>query len=337
MTKLAGLVFTLAAITSSIEAHSLFTTLHVNGVDQGDATCVRMPKNSRTATNPVTNFDDNAMVCGFDGTVGVKRSSGEGNGWFKIWEDGYDAQAGKWCSDKVIDNNGIINVNIPEDLAGGNYLVRTELLALHEADKSPPDPQFYIGCAQIYLQSTASSVPTPDLMVSIPGHVKKTDPSALFNIYTPQWPYPMSGPQVYQKGVPSDTSSAASYFHGGLLPPKTVAVNGNWWGTEQESYSTESGCWGATTNCYNQLQTCFDTAPATGYQGCKAYERKCTKMQSSCMEGNFNGPPDQGQVLTKGVNGYIDENAPPMSPVNEDQAAQSRFRKIRRNNISHAL
>lgn len=375
MLKLAGLVFTVAAITSSVDAHSLFTTLYVNNVNQGDGTCIRMPKDSRTATNPVTDFNDNAMVCGFDGTQGVKRvcpvpqgsqlgfafrtfpdgtepgsiepshkgpcavymksvtsaseSSGEGDGWFKIWEEGYDTRARKWCSDKVIDNDGVMNIKIPDDLAGGNYLVRTELLALHEADKSPPDPQFYIGCAQIFLQSTANSVPTPDSMVSIPGYVRKSDPSVLFNIYVPRWPYPMPGPAPYTKGVPSERTAAAA-FHGGLLPPKTVAVNGNWWGTEQEPYNTESGCWGATTNCYKQVQTCYESAPPTGFQGCRTYESKCSKMKSHCSQGDFNGPPDQGKILTAGVRGNIDENAPPMSPTNQDQSIQTRFRRIKR-------
>lgn len=82
-----------------------------------------------------------------------------GNGWFKIMEDGYDSTAGKWCTEKLIPNDGHLAATIPDDLAAGYYLVRPELLALHQADKTPPDPQFYVGCAQIFLSSSGSAVP----------------------------------------------------------------------------------------------------------------------------------------------------------------------------------
>ncbi|RKF54013.1 putative endo-beta-1,4-glucanase D [Golovinomyces cichoracearum] len=351
MTKLAGLILTFGGVfTHAVDAHSLFTNLYVNNANQGDGTCIRMPKNPSTSTYPVTDLQDSAMVCGFDGTNGVQRvcsvpkgsqlgfeyrlypdgkrpgsiepshkgpcavymkavasapeATGEGDGWFKVWDEGYDSNAGKWCSDKVIENNGILNVNLPRDLAGGNYLVRSELLALQEADKSPPEPQFYIGCAQINLVTDESSGPTTDTLVSIPGHVRITDPSVHFNIYLPQWPYTVPGPKTYSRGVPTQRSMSASH-NKGLLPPKTVAVNGNWWGTEQDSYNSESGCWNATQNCYNQLQTCYDSAPATGSKGCKVYEGKCSKMQSGCRSGDFNGPPDQGMILTDGVKGNL--------------------------------
>ena len=70
-----------------------------------------------------------------------------GDGWFKIMEDGYDSVAGKWCTEKLIPNDGHLSATVPSDLAPGYYLVRAELLALHQADKTPPDPQFYVGCA----------------------------------------------------------------------------------------------------------------------------------------------------------------------------------------------
>lgn len=78
---------------------------------------------------------------------------------------------------------GIITVTLPKDLAGGYYLVRPELLALHEVDKTPPNPQFYAGCAQIFLDSSATGV--PDHTVSIPGYVDINNPSVLFNVWEP--------------------------------------------------------------------------------------------------------------------------------------------------------
>ena len=42
-----------------------------------------------------------------------------GDGWFKIMEDGYDSTAGKWCTEKLISNDGHLAATIPKDLAPG--------------------------------------------------------------------------------------------------------------------------------------------------------------------------------------------------------------------------
>lgn len=134
------------------------------------------------------------------------------------------------CTEKVIQNNGLLSVDIPEDISGGYYLVRPELLALHMADKSPPNPQFYIGCAQIFLQSNGVAV--PEDTVSIPGYVHTGDSSVTFNIYTPQWPYPMPGPYPYGggSGVNVSVNEARSPLQvqkEGLVPQGCVLSNAN--------------------------------------------------------------------------------------------------------------
>lgn len=122
---------------------------------------------------------------------------GVGDGWFKVFEEDYDSAAGKWCTEKLIPNDGHLSVNIPNDLAGGYYLVRTELLALHQADKSPPDPQFYVGCAQVFLKSSGTAAPKDT--VSIPGYVHMSDPAMTFNIWDKpmKLPFPEFGPPTY--------------------------------------------------------------------------------------------------------------------------------------------
>jgi hypothetical protein len=121
-------------------------------------------------------------------------------------------------------------VNIPNDIAGGYYLVRPELLALHQADKSPPNPQFYIGCAQIFLQSTGTAV--PENTVSIPGYVHAGDASVDFNIYTPQWPYPMPGPASYESSSSNKDNAkfvgtSSEVQEEGLVPDGCVLSNAN--------------------------------------------------------------------------------------------------------------
>lgn len=165
---------------------------------------------------------------------------------FKIWDEGYDSTSSQWCTEKLMKDNGFLSVRIPSDLAGGYYLVRPELLALHQADKNPPNPQFYVGCAQIFLNSTAQMIPQNN--VSIPGYVNIEDPSVLFDIWNPRFPYPMAGPDAYTDGnAPVTHRKAIGTQTEGLLPSNAIVTNANWWGLELESYTTVDGCWNVSS------------------------------------------------------------------------------------------
>ncbi len=52
------------ALASAAAAHTLFTTLYIDGKNQGDGTCVRMPKNGATGTAPIRPITGDAMACG---------------------------------------------------------------------------------------------------------------------------------------------------------------------------------------------------------------------------------------------------------------------------------
>ena len=173
-----------------------------------------------------------------------------GDGWFKIMEDGYDATAGQWCTEKLIPNNGHLAAIVPKDLAGGYYLVRPELLALHQADKTPPDPQFYVGCAQVFLNSTGSA--TPPNTVAIPGYVNLSTPAMTFNIWQVpmKLPFPDFGPPLYtgsssERGLEERTAMTQTI---GLKPEGCIMVNGNWCGFMPPSYSIPNDCW--TVSCH---------------------------------------------------------------------------------------
>ncbi|KAK5004377.1 hypothetical protein LTR60_006569, partial [Cryomyces antarcticus] len=251
--------------------------------------------------------------------------SGTGDGWFKIWEEGYDESAGKWCTEKLIDNKGHLSVNLPSDVAGGYYLVRPEVLALHQADKTPSDPQLYVGCAQVFLKSAGTA--TPSNTVSIPGHVAEGQPGLKFNIWaTPMaLPYPMPGPAVYQSTTKRDLSARTvqTSQSEGLKPANCVLENANWCGTEIAQYSGESACWSASTACWDQATTCYNTAPPTGSKNCKIWEDKCTAIQKQCGAGNFNGPPDYMKILTPAVASVSLPAASPAQVGNGDAAASA--------------
>jgi hypothetical protein len=45
-------------------AHTLFTTLFVDDVDQGDGTCIRMPMTASDPTLPVEDLSSDDIACG---------------------------------------------------------------------------------------------------------------------------------------------------------------------------------------------------------------------------------------------------------------------------------
>jgi hypothetical protein len=174
-----------------------------------------------------------------------------GDGWFKIWQADYDATAGKWCTEKMIENNGHISVQIPSDIEGGYYLVRPELLALHAAQDNPPDPQFYVGCAQVFVQSTGTAKP-PTVSIG-EGTYDLSLPGMTYNIYkTPlELPYPMYGPPVYKAGAKTESAPPASV---NTTPANSASANTGSANTQSanaasgntESGNTESGNTGST-------------------------------------------------------------------------------------------
>lgn len=220
-----------------------------------------------------------------------------GDGWFKLMDDGYDASSQEWCTDKLIANNGLLNVQLPQGLAGGSYLMRPEILALHQADKG--DPQIYTGCAQIFLESSGNLV--AESTVSIPGHMNYNEPSTDFNIYQEDAStYTLPGPKVATFKASDNvmaTSSSTNQTEG-LKPAGCLVENANWCGFEVSDYSDETGCWASSADCWDQSKTCYSTAPPTGQSGCDLWATKCTGIQDQCNAGNFNGPPNKGEVLT---------------------------------------
>lgn len=219
-----------------------------------------------------------------------------GDGWFKLFDHGYDASTKRWCTDEIIDNNGHLSINLPKGLEGGYYLARPEILALHAA--SDGDPQTYTGCAQIFLESSGNL--GPESTVSIPGHMKYGEPSTSWNIYTQNNDnYPVPGPKVAKLVAKSESAGTASSSQSeGLKPEGCILENGNWCGKEVPDYSSQTGCWAAVDNCWAQHKECWATTPVTGGAGCEIFETKCNGLQDQCNGGNFNGPPNKGKVLT---------------------------------------
>lgn len=125
----------------------------------------------------------------------AKDDPGHGDGWFKIFDEGYNADSSQWCTTKRTPT-GMLEVQLPEGLKEGEYLARPELLALHNALEGRP--QFFTGCIQIKVEGDGGDGFVPEKTVSIPGYVKPDDESVTFNIYSKgkETSYKTPGPEV---------------------------------------------------------------------------------------------------------------------------------------------
>ena len=102
---------------------------------------------------------------------------GSGAGWFKIDQKGLTApplSSTNWGTNDVMKTLKWTST-VPAKLANGNYLVRHELLALHQTNT----PQFYPECAQIVVVGGGGQSPSGSFLTAIPSYASASDPGVL--------------------------------------------------------------------------------------------------------------------------------------------------------------
>ncbi|KAJ4984962.1 Endo-beta-1,4-glucanase D [Stagonosporopsis vannaccii] len=146
--------------------------------------------------------------------IAPAESNGEGAVWTKLAEEGLSG--GKWAVDNFIANKGQHSVTLP-DLKEGEYLIRPELIGLHEGNR-PSGAQFYNGCGQIKITGTGSAT-LPATGVDMTKAYSASDPGVLFDMYSGATTYEIPGPAVWDGASsggdsgsppPAATSAAAS-------------------------------------------------------------------------------------------------------------------------------
>ncbi|KAG8703036.1 hypothetical protein FRC12_019248 [Ceratobasidium sp. 428] len=203
-----------------VSAHTTVYGVWLNGVFQGDGrnNYIRSPPNN----NPVKDINSSAMACnvnnrGVGRYLSVKSgdsltfewyhngrnddiidkshkgpvqvyiapasSNGNGNVWVKIFSD--KGSGSTWGVDKLISSHGQHSVRIP-NIAAGQYLLRAEIIALHEANvsyqsNSARGAQHYMSCVQIAVTSSGSALPSG---VAFPGAYTYSTPGIVYDIYT---------------------------------------------------------------------------------------------------------------------------------------------------------
>ncbi|RDW73012.1 putative endo-beta-1,4-glucanase D [Coleophoma cylindrospora] len=252
-------------MASAATAHTTIWNIWLNDVDQGvgnsAAGYIRSPPNN----NPVKDITSSDMTCNVNNVATAKtvsvaagdkvtlewhhdsnsasddiiasshkgpvmvyiaptESNGAGDVWVKLAEDGYDGTT--WAVDTLIANKGKHSVTLPSSLAAGKYLLRGEIIALHEADtaysaNSARGAQFYMECVQIEVTSGGST--TLPSGVAIPGAYTYTDPGVVFNLYGSFTSYTIPGPAVWD-GTTGGSASTASSSAAPVASSSTAAV-----------------------------------------------------------------------------------------------------------------
>ncbi|ORX98113.1 glycosyl hydrolase family 61-domain-containing protein [Clohesyomyces aquaticus] len=147
---------------------------------------------------------------------GCNSWDGAGKVWFKINQQGLVSgteNSGKWAGDTILDTLNW-TVTVPKTLVPGEYLIRHELLAVHQAN----NPQFYPECAQLTVTGSGTASPPASYLVSFPGAYSASDPGINFNIDSEQskatTSYPIPGPAVWDGGssgpAPSEPATPTS-------------------------------------------------------------------------------------------------------------------------------
>ncbi|KAJ2738774.1 hypothetical protein GGI20_006221, partial [Coemansia sp. BCRC 34301] len=126
-------------------------------------------------------------------------SNGEGAVWFKIFEKGYDIKAKQFYTQELMKTKGKVKFTIPEDIPGGEYLMRTEFIALQNANKKwdgkKAGAEYFPNCAQINLISKGTAKPTGH---EIPGIYKPDGPGIFFDLWDDDLTkYVPPGPPMY--------------------------------------------------------------------------------------------------------------------------------------------
>ncbi|CAJ2503406.1 Uu.00g108000.m01.CDS01 [Anthostomella pinea] len=226
-------VLVASTLVATVAAHQNFHQFWVNGVSPGYQVAVRMPPSN----SPVTDVTSNNIACNVDGETvpsGVETyaanegdkiivnwdvsshpgpithmlfgpvddaslESGVGAGWFKI--DELDNVNGTWANQVIANAGGNYTFTLPTGLESGDYLLRSEMLALHAAE-TIGGAQFYIGCAQLTITGTGGGCnPT----ISLPGAYNATDP----DIYIPDVYYGFDAATYTAPGGPVATCGAS--------------------------------------------------------------------------------------------------------------------------------
>ncbi|KAJ2921772.1 hypothetical protein H1R20_g15321, partial [Candolleomyces eurysporus] len=214
----------------------------------GDIVSFEWGHRSRTSSDGIIEASHKGAI-----TVYIAQApGGKRDSWVKIFQEGEYAP-GQWAvAPKLINNRGVHSVRVPNGLKPGYYLLRPELITLHEADVAyTANPvrgvQIYTECVQILVGGNGTVSLPPG--VAFPGAYSYSDPGIVYNLYnTPAGgSYRIPGPTVWSGAAPAVTNPPLGTKKG----PLTYTRWNTWVGTDRTVTATGAG--GLTRTKYNPV------------------------------------------------------------------------------------
>ncbi|KAJ6517469.1 glycosyl hydrolase family 61-domain-containing protein [Mycena vitilis] len=162
---------------------------------------------------------------------------GSGSVWFKIYQISAVTDGGTSITFPATGMSQV-TFTIPSATPSGQYLIRTEHIAIHSASYYG-GAQFYIACAQVEVTNGGSGTPGP--LVAFPGAYTGNEPGILIDIYYPiPTTYVQPGPAVWPA------------VSGGATPPPPVSTPGTPASTSTAPTGTGTGSTSGTVAQFGQ-------------------------------------------------------------------------------------
>jgi lytic cellulose monooxygenase (C1-hydroxylating) len=115
----------------------------------------------------------------------------------------YPTARGLWATDLLIYNNATFTVELPLSIRPGDYVLRTEIIALHYARMPALGPQHYPQCVNIKIEGGGDEEPEGLLATELYGGNSDV-PGLTYDIHSdPLEDYQMPGPEMYAGARPS--------------------------------------------------------------------------------------------------------------------------------------
>ncbi|KAF3929209.1 Endoglucanase-4 [Arthrobotrys entomopaga] len=173
---------TVKVVLASLSSQLMQESLYIHEFNHSDIPKITPISNVHTSTIQVqwdVSTHPGPITHELQGPVAdVTKSTGSGT-WFKIQE--LDYVNGQWANEVLEANNGLFSFKLPTNLPSGQYLLRSEMEALH-GSQTINGTQWYIGCMQLDITGPGGTCsPTYQL----PGAYNPTDS----NIYISNFYY----------------------------------------------------------------------------------------------------------------------------------------------------
>ncbi|KAH7107615.1 glycosyl hydrolase family 61-domain-containing protein [Auriculariales sp. MPI-PUGE-AT-0066] len=141
--------------------------------------------------------------------------------FFKVGQLGLkpSGQNAWWQEDLY--NGGSVSGDIPKKIDNGDYLLRIEILALHNA-MNVGGAESTVSCSQIRISGGSGGAPSASQLVKFPAY-KKTDKGIHIDIWNGINSYSFPGPALFTGGSSSNSTSSTSVpINAAPAPTKTT-------------------------------------------------------------------------------------------------------------------